>query len=277
VGQRAKTRPRFRQRFGVLEGEHRDPPRARYTTESGSYYEPLLHFGRNDGSVRYPLYDGIGTVRRLADQAGALTDSYTLDTFGRQISVTGTTPNPYRFGGAWGYIADPSGMLHLGVRFYWPEVGRFGQRDRIRNAELSYQYAYVADNPLRLIDADGRTPYWLSPDPGEREAYAQEALKACKDHARENFTDCLCHSGLPLVAGGGLSIGGVLVGKAKQAAAGLIGGPVAGGVIAAGGAISLGLGAYNAAACFQAQAMEKESCDAAYRWVVNYNATASGQ
>ena len=36
---------------------------ARYTTESGSYYQPLLHFGRNDGSVRYPLYDGIGTAR----------------------------------------------------------------------------------------------------------------------------------------------------------------------------------------------------------------------
>jgi len=48
---------------------------ARHTTESGSYYAPLLHFGRNDGSVRYPPYDGIGTARRLADQAGALTES----------------------------------------------------------------------------------------------------------------------------------------------------------------------------------------------------------
>jgi len=128
-------------------------PLARYTTESGSYYEPVLHFGRNDGSVRYPLYDGIGTVRRLADQTGALTDSYTLDTFGRQISVTGTTPNRYRFGGAWGYITDPSGMQQLGARFYWPEVGRFVQQDPAKEDEN--WYSYVDSNPVTGIDPTG--------------------------------------------------------------------------------------------------------------------------
>jgi len=39
------------------------------------------------------------------------------------------TPTPFRYGGAWGYKTDPSGILHLGAREYWPEVGRFVQRE----------------------------------------------------------------------------------------------------------------------------------------------------
>jgi len=35
---------------------------ARYTTASGSYYAPLLHFTSSDGSVRYPDYDGVGAI-----------------------------------------------------------------------------------------------------------------------------------------------------------------------------------------------------------------------
>jgi RHS repeat-associated protein len=48
-----------------------------------------------------------------------------LDAWGQQLASGGSTPNPYRFGATWGYITDPSGMLQLGARFYWPEVGRF--------------------------------------------------------------------------------------------------------------------------------------------------------
>ncbi len=76
-----------------------------------------------------------------------------MDTFGRQLASTGTTPNPYRYGGAWGYITDPSGLLQLGARFYWPEVGRFVQQDPIRD-DMSL-YAYADDNPVVWDDADG--------------------------------------------------------------------------------------------------------------------------
>ena len=54
--------------------------------------------------------------------SGTVTDTYHLDAWGQQIGSSGSTPNAYRFGGAWGYITDPSGMLQLGARFYWPEV-----------------------------------------------------------------------------------------------------------------------------------------------------------
>ena len=127
---------------------------ARYTNTSSSYYAPLLHLWVASGGLsRYPLYDAQGTVRRLADDSGAKTDYYTHSAFGYEYPPTGATPNPYRFGGAWGYITDPSGFLQLGQRFYWPEVGRFIHQDPARAEENLY--AYVNSRPTRLADPTG--------------------------------------------------------------------------------------------------------------------------
>jgi RHS repeat-associated protein len=104
--------------------------------------------------ARYPLYDGVGSTRRLVDSSNNHTDTYSLDAFGEEFaSATGSTHNPYRFGGAWGYITDPSGMLQLGARSYWPEIGRFIQQDPIGDGLNWYGYAYA--NPVRYIDPQG--------------------------------------------------------------------------------------------------------------------------
>jgi RHS repeat-associated protein len=114
---------------------------SRYTTESGSYYAPWVHLTR-DGGHRFPMYDGVGTARALVDTAGAVTDSYDLEAFGIQRASTGTTVNPYRFGGAWGYMTEGSGLLQLGHRFYWPELGRFIQQDPIGDGMNWYLCAH---------------------------------------------------------------------------------------------------------------------------------------
>jgi hypothetical protein len=73
----------------------------RYTTINSSYCGPLLHLRRASGSLsRFPMYDLTGSVRGPVDATGAVTDTYTLEAFGKQRASTGTTPNPYRFGGA---------------------------------------------------------------------------------------------------------------------------------------------------------------------------------
>ena len=61
---------------------------ARHTTASGSYYGPWLHLWRSDGSSRFSLYEGIGAARRLVDGSATITDTYTLDAFGRLLSST---------------------------------------------------------------------------------------------------------------------------------------------------------------------------------------------
>ncbi|MFB3883456.1 MAG: RHS repeat-associated core domain-containing protein, partial [Armatimonadota bacterium] len=76
-----------------------------------------------------------------------------LELFGKQRSSTGSTPNPYRFGGAWGYINGGSGLQQLGARFHWPDIGRFIQQDPIGDG-MNW-YAYVGNNPAGSFDADG--------------------------------------------------------------------------------------------------------------------------
>lgn len=60
---------------------------------------------------RFPMYDGVGTARGLVDNSGAVTGRVTLGAFGHQFGPWTGTTNPYRYGGAWGYMTDPSGLL----------------------------------------------------------------------------------------------------------------------------------------------------------------------
>ncbi len=106
---------------------------------------------------RFPLYDGVGTIRSLSDSTGAVTDTWALNAFGEYLSGTGSSSTKYQYGGAWGYITDPSGLLQLGARFYWPELGRFIQQDPIGDG-MNW-YAYAGGNPVSRIDPTGET-YW---------------------------------------------------------------------------------------------------------------------
>jgi len=128
---------------------------SRYTTLGSSYFGPLLHQWVSSGDLsRLPLYDGTGSARGLADASGTVTDTYALDAFGvKMASDGGSTPNPYHYDGAWGYITDPSGLQQLGYRFYWPELGRFIQQDPIGDG-VNW-YAYVRNSPVRWTDPLG--------------------------------------------------------------------------------------------------------------------------
>ena len=74
---------------------------------------------------------------------------------------TNQTPNPFRFGGAWGYITETSesGLLQLGARTYWPEIGRFIQQDPAKDGVNWYEYA--ENNPLVWVDPEGLGRDWF--------------------------------------------------------------------------------------------------------------------
>ncbi|MCL6630509.1 MAG: hypothetical protein K6U00_13020, partial [Armatimonadetes bacterium] len=75
--------------------------------------------------------------------------------------MVSTLDNPYRYVGQLGYYThwmDPSltDLLHLGVRFYEPGVGRFSQVDPLGYGSNWYQYA--AGHPTTAVDPDGLQP-----------------------------------------------------------------------------------------------------------------------
>lgn len=88
-----------------------------------------------------------------------VTDRYDYGAWGETYHLAGTTiDNPYQYVGELGYYhhwqsPDLANMLHLGVRFYEPEVGRFSQMDPTRDGRN--WYAYVYGKPTRYVDPTG--------------------------------------------------------------------------------------------------------------------------
>ena len=78
------------------------------------------------GTKRYFHYDGLGSTHALTDSTGATTDTYTYSAFGVQESSTGSSVNPFRYVGQWGYYDDSargsgSGLTSVGYRHYKSE------------------------------------------------------------------------------------------------------------------------------------------------------------
>ena len=103
------------------------------------------------------LHDGQGSTRALADESGAITDSYTYDAFGEIYEQSGTTENPYLYTGQ--QYDDLTGLYSLRARYYNPALGRFLSRD---TASVLYdnplelnRYVYAANNPINASDPTG--------------------------------------------------------------------------------------------------------------------------
>ena len=95
-----------------------------------------------------------GNARRLVCLSGGTItpcDAHSQDAFGRMWG--NPAQQPYRWGAAWGYLRDPSELVQLGARWYWPELGRFIQQDPARDG-VNW-YAYVENNPLTGVDPEG--------------------------------------------------------------------------------------------------------------------------
>jgi hypothetical protein len=49
------------------------------------------------GATSYYHADGLGSVTSLSSSAGAIAQTYTFDSFGKQTASTGSLVNPFRF------------------------------------------------------------------------------------------------------------------------------------------------------------------------------------
>jgi RHS repeat-associated protein len=127
----------------------------RFMIEGDSYHDPLVAL-RTGGAWYYPVYDSLGSTRRLINAAEATTDTYSYEAFGGTTAQSGGTYNPYKFIGSLGYYSADytTGLQHLGARYYNPTHGRFTTMDP-STAEINV-YAYGNNAPAEFADPSGR-------------------------------------------------------------------------------------------------------------------------
>src|SRR5437867_3870330 len=115
-------------------------------------------------STSFYGYDGLGSVKFLADTSGTVTDTYTYDAYGNLIASLVPTSNNYRFTGEQ-WDAD-LGFYYLRSRFLNPGIGRFQTADSFQGNQSDpislHRYLYAGDNPVNRIDPSGNTDISLA-------------------------------------------------------------------------------------------------------------------
>jgi RHS repeat-associated protein len=112
-----------------------------------------------DGKRYNYYYDGKGNVSACinADPALANVDGeyayYAYDTFGSQVSQTGTLEQPYRFSTKYYYAGY--GLNDYGFRFYNPMVGKWMTRDPIGERGGLNLYGFVGNSAMNFVDTLG--------------------------------------------------------------------------------------------------------------------------
>ena len=101
-----------------------------YTNEPGQFGKVISQ--ERDGVTSYYHYDGQGNTVALTDDNENVTDTYVYSAFGELVSSTGTTVNPFRYGGQYGYYTDvETNDIYIRARSYNPSLGRWLSRDPI--------------------------------------------------------------------------------------------------------------------------------------------------
>ncbi|MFZ2098579.1 MAG: polymorphic toxin type 44 domain-containing protein [Anaerolineales bacterium] len=144
---------------------------SRYTLDLAGGLTQVLSNGTNqylygDGRIgeekftdwQYYLSDGLGSVRQLTDNTGAVTMAKGYEPYGEVLNSSGGASTSY------GYTNEytSQGLIYLRARYYNPSIARFMTRDTWggdKKEPMSYNgWLYVYANPVNLTDPSGMFP-----------------------------------------------------------------------------------------------------------------------
>jgi len=133
------------------------------STTNFAYDSGVLSASSDQGNHNY-LLDDLGSPLRLVDGTGSELDTFSYDEFGTQFGTISSTKQPFGFTGY--QVDDISSTLFAQARQYDPNVGRFISEDKIKGfIEAPFtlnQYTYSWNDPMNLVDLDGKWPQWAS-------------------------------------------------------------------------------------------------------------------
>jgi len=124
---------------------------ARYAQQGLNIDEPLAML--RGGTTSYYQVDGLKSVTSLSTTAGALAQTYTFDSFGKQTASSGSLTNPFQFTGR--ESDSETNLYFLRARYYDPAIGRFLSEDPIGFKGGIDFYRYVRNNPVMHRDPLG--------------------------------------------------------------------------------------------------------------------------
>ena len=115
---------------------------------------PELHVSYKVPKTVYYLKDHLGSTRVVVDEDGDVVESYDYFPFGLASRTSGGS-TIYKFTEK--ELDNETDFYYFGARYYDAEVGRFTSVDPLAEKYPSLSpYNYVANNPLRNYDPDGR-------------------------------------------------------------------------------------------------------------------------
>src|SRR5258708_8313477 len=112
------------------------------------------------GTVSYYFSDHLKTASVVTDGTGTILDESDYFPWGGELQFVNSLDNHYKFTGK--ERDSETGLDYFGARYYGSLLGRFTSSDPHNEGAQPTEpqswnsYSYVANNPLRHIDPDGR-------------------------------------------------------------------------------------------------------------------------
>jgi RHS repeat-associated protein len=132
------------------------------------------------GTIRWYVYDGLGSVVGEVAPDGTLTRAQSFDVYGCVRTGSGAATTKHRFVGALGHPSDDeTGLIYMRARHMDPVCGRFVSEDPANGGHN--WLAYCSDNPVNKVDANGKNPYSIG-------IASEELLMAIYEGIREGLT-----------------------------------------------------------------------------------------
>jgi RHS repeat-associated protein len=127
-------------------------------TQAPQVYGRLVSQRRGSTS-HFALGDALGSVIGLTTSAGAISDTYRYRAYGLALIAVGSTLNPHRWLGVWGYQFDAAlGKYYMRERHYNVATASWQSTDPLHyhgSQWNMYQYVYL--NPVTAVDPSGTT------------------------------------------------------------------------------------------------------------------------
>jgi RHS repeat-associated protein len=111
---------------------------------------------RRGTTSHYHHHDALGSTRFLTDSSGNVTDTYLHDAWGNLVASTGTTTNPFKWVGKYGYYTDNSTtQVYVRARMYQPTVAQWLSVDPLSLWQRLKLFVYGDNAPNGFVDPSG--------------------------------------------------------------------------------------------------------------------------